>query len=260
MLVNLIIAFNLGLFSTLHCIGMCGGFISTMMLASSASNNGEKKKIFKSSFAYNFGRICSYSIAGLVMGMFGFALADLLSDYKIYLILQLFASAILIGVALNILGLFSFSKHLENIGMKLWRHIQPLTKGLLPVDSFAKAYLLGLVWGWLPCGMVYSALMLSISTGTPVNGMLVMMFFGMGTLPAMLSAGYFVDYLNRFRQNKHLRWVTALALILIAVSLPLSMMYMSGHHHQAQQENSEEGSLTVDTSHTDHSMHIHHQQ
>ncbi|MBL1143109.1 MAG: sulfite exporter TauE/SafE family protein [Proteobacteria bacterium] len=254
MLVTLIIAFNLGLFSTLHCIGMCGGFISTMMLASSESNNGEKKNILKSSLFYNLGRIFSYSIAGLVVGLFGFALTELLSSFNVRMVLQFLASIILIGIALNILGVLSLSKYLENSGMKLWRHIQPLTKSLLPVDSFIKAFLLGMIWGWLPCGMVYSALILSVSTGNAINGMLVMLFFGLGTLPAMLSAGYFVDYLNQFRQNKHLRWITAIVLILIAVSLPLSMQFMPVHDHQMQGEKTK-GRTNL----TDHSMHINQQ-
>ena len=128
--------------------------------------------------------------------------------------------------------------------MKLWKHIQPLAKGLLPVDSFGKAFLFGMVWGWLPCGMVYSALLFSLTTGSALNGMLTMFVFGLGTLPAMISAGYFVDYLNQFRQHKQLRWFTAIVLILIAVTLPLSMQLMSGHQHQSNDE---------------HSAHMHHQ-
>lgn len=233
MWVYLIVAFNLGLFSSLHCIGMCGGFISTLMLASSGSNKGNKKKILTSSFAYNLGRISSYSIAGLIMGLFGFALVELLSKNYVYLILQIIASLILIGIALNILGIFSLSKHLENIGLKLWRYIQPLGKGLLPVDNFGKAFLFGMVWGWLPCGLVYSALLFSLTTGSAINGMLTMLFFGLGTLPTMISAGYFVDYLNQFRQHKQLKWFTAIVLILIAVTLPFSMKFIPGHQHQS---------------------------
>jgi sulfite exporter TauE/SafE len=255
MIVNLIIAFNLGLFSTLHCVGMCGGFLSTLMLASShgddKASQGEKRKILRSSFAYNFGRISSYSIAGFIMGLFGFALSELLAQYKIYMVLQILASLILIAIALNILGVFSLSTRLENIGTRLWKHIQPLAKGLLPVDSFGKAYLFGMVWGWLPCGMVYSALLFSLTTGSAFNGMLTMLFFGLGTLPAMISAGYFVDYLNQFRQHKQLRWFTAIVLIMIAVTLPLSMKLMPKHQHQ---QSSQEQNEPVA-----HSEHMHHQ-
>ncbi len=258
MWVYLIVAFNLGLFSSLHCIGMCGGFISTLMLATSDSNKGEKKKILRSSFAFNSGRITSYSIAGLIMGIFGFALAEAVSKNHVYLVLQIIASLILIGIALSILGVFPFSQRLESIGARLWKHIQPLGKGLLPIDNSGKAFLFGMIWGWLPCGMVYSALLYSLTTGSALNGMLTMFVFGLGTLPAMVSAGYFVDYLNRFRQHKQLRWLTAIVLILIAVTLPLSMKLMSGHQHQTQNDNASNMEHTQKQTTEDHSMHMHH--
>ena len=266
MIINLIIAFNLGLFSSLHCIGMCGGFISTLMLAApdnSESGKSDKKKNLKKSFSYNFGRIFSYSIAGLIMGLFGFALAQLLAQYKIYLALQILASLILIGIALNMLGIFQLSKRLESYGMKLWQYIQPLSKRLLPVDNFIKAFLFGMVWGWLPCGMVYSALLFSLTTGSAMHGMLVMLFFGLGTLPAMVSAGYFVDYINQFRQHKQLRWFTALVLILIAITLPFSMRLMpgdhQGHQHHNHQVQKNETVSNEEPKQIDHSNHMHHQ-
>ncbi len=241
MIINLIIAFNLGLFSSLHCVGMCGGFISSLMLVTSDTKeiNKPKKIILKNSFAYNFGRIISYTIAGLLMGLFGLALTELLAQFNIHFVLQLLASIILISIALNILGIFQLSMRLESIGMTLWKRAQPLAKGLLPVDNFIKAFLFGMVWGWLPCGIVYSALLFSLTTGSALNGMLIMLCFGLGTLPTMISAGYFIEYLNQFRQHKQLRWFTATMLILIAVAIPLSMTLMQesheGHQHQVEQ-------------------------
>lgn len=240
MTINLLIAFNLGLFSSLHCVGMCGGLISSLILATSDSNDinkAKKKKNLKSSFAYNLGRISSYSLAGLLMGLFGLALAELLAQFNIHFVLQLLASVILISIALNILGLFQLSTRLESIGIILWQRIQPLAKILLPVDNFLKAYLFGMVWGWLPCGMVYSALLFSLTTGSALNGMLIMLCFGLGTLPTMISAGYFIEYLNQFRQHKQLRWVTATVLILIAVALPLSTTLMQESHQGHQHGN-----------------------
>ena len=125
--------------------------------------------------------------------------------------------------------------------MKLWKHIQPVTKYLLPINSFGKALMFGVVWGWLPCGLVYSALLFSLSAGSAINGMLVMLFFGLGTLPAMLSAGYFSDYLNQLRKQQQLRWLTAIILILIALGLPISSYYFSDHN-----------------SHSEHTSHMHH--
>ena len=261
MLITLIISFNLGLFSSLHCVGMCGGFISTLMLATSNQNSPEhqNKVNLKNSFAYNFGRIISYSIAGLIMGLFGFAIAEVLSQYNVYMALQVFASVILISIAFNIIGVFQFSKRLERVGMLVWQFIQPMGKRLLPVDSFSKAVLFGMLWGWLPCGMVYSALLFSITSGSAINGMLVMLFFGLGTLPTMISAGYLVDYLNKFKQQVPLRWFTAFILISIALVLPFSMQLFSSNHQSHKHMYSSDSTDDVMTEKSKHSGHMHHQ-
>jgi sulfite exporter TauE/SafE len=230
MLVTLIIAFNLGLFSTLHCIGMCGGILTALMLASPESEQKSKLRVFSRSLAYNLGRISSYSLAGLLTGFLGLTIADIFQSANARLILQSIAALVLIVIAINMLGIMSLNKYVESIGMKLWQHIQPIGKHLLPIKSLWRAFLFGLLWGWLPCGMVYSALLLSISTGTPFDGMLTMLFFGLGTLPSMLTAGYFSDYLKRLKSNRPLRITVAVFLICIAISLPLSTVYFAGHH------------------------------
>jgi sulfite exporter TauE/SafE len=230
MLVTLIIAFNLGLFSTVHCVGMCGGILTTMMFATPGAEQKNKLNIFNRSLAYNLGRISSYSIAGLLSGLIGLKIAGLSQNLNAHLILQSIAASVLIALALNILGLLPFKKMTEAIGMKLWKYIQPLGKHFYPVNSLSRAFSFGLVWGWLPCGLVYSALLLSLSAGSATGGMLTMLFFGLGTLPGMLTAGYFSDYLNRVKTNQYLRVITAILMILIAISLPLSTVYFSQHH------------------------------
>jgi uncharacterized protein len=246
MLVALIIAFNLGLFSTVHCVGMCGGILTAMMFAGPETEQKNKLKIFNRSLAYNSGRISSYSIAGLLSGLLGMQFTSLFQNSNAHLILQSIAALVLIGLALNILGVLPFKKVTESFGMIVWKRIQPLGKHFYPVNSLSRAFLLGLFWGWLPCGLVYSALLLSLSAGTPVNGMLIMFFFGLGTLPAMLTAGYFSDYLNRVKTNSTLKIITAVLMILIAISLPVSTFYFSGHH--------EHGVSNTDS----HQHHLHH--
>ena len=236
MLVTLIIAFNLGLFSTVHCVGMCGGILTAMMLVSPKAEQKAKLKVFKRSLAYNLGRISSYSIAGLIGGLLGAQIVGLSQSLKAHLILQIIAALVLIVLALEILGLLPFRKFTESIGMKVWKIIQPLGKRLYPINSFWNAFLFGMLWGWLPCGLVYSALLLSVSAGAPVDGMITMLFFGLGTLPGMLTAGYFADYLNIVKTNKRLRLVTAIMMILIAVSLPVSTFYFSKHHNHSNSD------------------------
>jgi uncharacterized protein len=230
MFVTFIIAFNLGLFSTAHCVGMCGGILTTMMFATPQAGQKTKLNVFKRSLAYNLGRISSYSIAGLIVGILGEQFIELSQNTNAHFILQCVAALVLIGLALNILGLFATNKLTESIGMKLWKIIQPLGKHLYPINTLWRALLFGMLWGWLPCGLVYSALLLSLSAGTALAGMLTMLFFGLGTLPGMLTTGYFSDYINRLKTNTKLKWVTASLMILIAISLPASTYYFAKHH------------------------------
>jgi uncharacterized protein len=238
MLVTLIIAFNLGLFSTVHCVGMCGGILTAMMLASPEAEQNIKSKVFKRSLAYNLGRISSYSIAGLLGGLLGAQIVGLSQNLNAHLILQSIAALVLTGLALDILGLLPFRQFTESIGMKLWKYIQPLGKRFYPINSFGRAFLFGMLWGWLPCGLVYSALLLSLSAGAPFEGMMTMLFFGLGTLPGMLTAGYFADYLKQAKTNVRLRLVTAILMILIAISLPVSTLYFSKHHDHSASDTS----------------------
>ncbi len=234
MLVTFIIAFNLGLVSTAHCVGMCGGILTTLMLGSPEDEKKSKLKVFKRSLAYNLGRISSYSMGGLFAGLLGAQFLGLSQNSNAHLILQTLAALVLIGLALNILGFSPLNKITEAIGMTLWKKIQPLGKHLYPINSQWRALLFGMLWGWLPCGLVYSALILSLSTGTALEGMLTMMFFGIGTLPGMLTIGYFSDYLKRLKTNIKFRWVTASLMILIAISLPASTIYFSSHHDHGE--------------------------
>jgi len=209
---------------------MCGGILTAMMFANPDLKKESKLNLFNRSLAYNFGRICSYSLAGLISGFLGSKIIGVSQNINAHLILQCLAALVLVSLALNILGYLPFKKLIESTGVKLWKAIQPIGKCLYPINSHWRAFLFGMVWGWLPCGLVYSALILSLSVGTPLDGMLTMLFFGLGTLPGMLVAGYFSSYLNKIKNNANLRIIAASSMLLIAISLPLSTLYFSKHH------------------------------
>ncbi len=234
MLIQLIIAFNLGLFSSLHCIGMCGGILSAMLLTTNDRENDLKKGLGRN-IGYNLGRIISYTIAGLLIGLISAQLTGVFQIPYGHIVLQCIAALVLIGLALNILGKLPFKNYLEHFGVVIWKQIEPLGRSLFPVDSFSKAILFGMVWGWLPCGLVYSALLLSLSSGSAIEGMFTMLLFGLGTLPSMCSIGYFSDYLNRMKSINSIKTITAVLMIFIAVSLPFSSYYFSGHHDHSME-------------------------
>ncbi len=90
---------------------------------------------------------------------------------------------------------------LEKIGAGLWRRIEPFARRLLPVHSRSQALVLGLLWGWIPCGLVYSMLIWSVSAGSAVNGAALMLAFGLGTLPNLLAMGAMAGGLASLLRN-----------------------------------------------------------
>jgi hypothetical protein len=113
--------------------------------------------------------------------------------------------------------------------------LQPLGQKLLPVKRHSQAFFLGAVWGWLPCGLVYSALAISATMGDPVDSALVMLAFGAGTLPAVMGAGIFTGFLASLAKAKSLRQVAGVSIIvmaLVAFFWPLS----HGEHNHAGHE------------------------
>lgn len=213
----LIIAFLVGLFSTVHCLGMCGGIVGalTFSLALEVRNRGGLLPWY--STAYSLGRITSYSIAGAITGALGGTLLVALGGHGQFLV-QLVAATLLVGIGLYIAGWFPSLARIERVGLPLWRRLEPLGRRLLPVRGVHQAYLFGLVWGWLPCGLVYSALIFSLSAGGALEGAAFMFFFGLGTMPAMVTAGVMAGTLARFVRRPMIRRVVGVTVILMAVA------------------------------------------
>lgn len=198
--------FLVGLLGAGHCAGMCGGIVGALSLQS--PRHGAAAVLVH--LAYNLGRIMSYVMAGLVAGLLGQAAGNLLAlQHGLYLI----ASLMLIAMGLYLLGLTQFLAPLERGGQTLWRRIQPLTSRFLPVRGVAQALPLGLLWGWLPCGLVYSALTTALAAGSAAKGALAMLAFGLGTLPNLLFAGLLLARFRRFAQARIVRGVSGLLVL-----------------------------------------------
>jgi hypothetical protein len=200
---ELFAAFFVGLFGSAHCLLMCGGMAGAlqMLMPPSRTRRGWLQLML------GLGRISSYGLAGALFGGLGATMVGstgLLPQY-----LQLFAGLMLLAMALYISRLWFGLLRLEKAGQRLWRLVQPFSQKLLPLDSAVKAYGYGLCWGYLPCGLVYSALSWSLGSGSAVNGALWMALFGLGTLPAVLLAGQAADLLRQLQQQQWLRYVLA---------------------------------------------------
>ena len=174
--------FLTGLLGGVHCAGMCGGIVAAL----SGQTGGRRLPLH---LAYNGGRVLSYATAGALAGAAG-SLGLLLDGLlPMQLALYVLANAMLIGLGLYLAGVSSVVAWIERLGMALWRRIQPLTRNLLPADTLPRALGLGLLWGWLPCGLVYAVLTTALLTGDALDGAAIMTAFGLGTLPNLLLAG-----------------------------------------------------------------------
>src|SRR5688572_2391916 len=168
----------LGLASGVHCPGMCGGIVS----AFSVKNRGQSP-ISPRLILFNAGRISSYAMAGALAGTLGWYAGGA------QMALLVLANFVLVFVGLHLAGVRSPMLWLERLGAPLWRVIQPYALRLATQPGLAASYGMGLLWGWLPCGLVYGALTAAAFAGSPAAGAAAMLAFGIGTLPWLLAAG-----------------------------------------------------------------------
>lgn len=201
-------AFLVGLLGGGHCVGMCGGIVGAV----SMTLPGQRPQL-PYLLAYNGGRIASYTAAGVLAGLIGasgFFLDHVLPVEKL---LYALASLMLVALGLYLAGWWQGVLLLEKAGGALWKHLQPWSKKLLPLRSPPQAFALGLVWGWLPCGLVYSVLVAALASGSAVSGGLLMLAFGLGTLPTLLAMGMAAVQLKAFLQKLWVRRTSGLLVL-----------------------------------------------
>lgn len=181
--------FLAGLLGSAHCVGMCGGIVGALTLGLPAPVRGRYAGLLPYLLAYNTGRILSYSLAGALVGLLGASLAGVLTPQLAHTAGRVISGGFMVALGLYLGGWWPGLTALERLGGHLWRRLEPLGRRYLPPRSALHALPLGLVWGWLPCGLVYSALAWALAAGGPVQGGLLMLAFGLGTLPTLLAMG-----------------------------------------------------------------------
>jgi uncharacterized protein len=212
--------FLVGLLGGTHCVGMCGGIVGALSMGAAGR--------WSLHLAYNAGRILSYGAAGAMAGALGAASLGLEGQVPVRLILYFMANLMLVALGLYLLGVTRALAFTERAGQSLWRRIQPLTRRFLPARSAAQALPLGLLWGWLPCGLVYSALASALSAGSAGRGALMMLAFGLGTLPNLLLAGMVLARLNEFVRRPVVRVASGLLVLGFGVYGFVGLMRLSG--------------------------------
>ena len=203
--ITLFTLFLLGFFGGGHCVGMCGGLSSAFALQLPPHINR-----FWLILLLNAGRISSYILIGVLVGLLGQIGISL--DQTRWLQNGLFVAAnlLLLLLGLYLAGISAAATKVESIGKLIWKRLNPLLGKLLPIQSIPACYGVGVLWGWLPCGLVYSASLYALGSGSALRGGLYMLAFALGTLPNLLAMGFFATQLKGFLQKRSVRLIAGL--------------------------------------------------
>jgi sulfite exporter TauE/SafE len=230
---TLLAAFLIGLLGSVHCLGMCGGIVGALTLGLDARARGSAARLFPYLALYNLGRIASYALAGALAGGLSARLLDLIAPAQALVVSRALTGVFLILLGLYLGGWWPLLGTLERWGGALWRRIEPLGRRFLPVRRPSQALVAGLVWGWLPCGLVYSALAWSLASGGAIQGAALMVAFGLGTLPMLLAAGAMAGRLTRVVRDARVRQVAGLLVLAFGVWMLAAPFGGAPHGHGA---------------------------
>lgn len=204
--------FLIGLLGGTHCVGMCGGIVSALTVHT-VQMPGKSARQWPLHLAYNLGRIASYTLAGALMGAIG-TVGMLFNDIlPIQMALYVLANLMLVALGLYLTGFTRALSGLERLGQRLWVRIQPLTKRFLPARTVGQALPLGMLWGFLPCGLVYSVLATALVSGAAERGAGLMLAFGLGTLPNLMLAGLLLKRLREVVKSRAIRTGSGLVVL-----------------------------------------------
>lgn len=205
---SIIAVFLVGLLGGVHCLGMCGSIVGIF-----TTQLPQDRTRWPFHLSYSSGRIASYAVAGGLVGTIGKAGMLMRDAVPVQHLLFALSSLMLVLLGLYLAGLWSAVRRLENMGSGLWKRLQPYTSRLLPVNTVPKAFALGVLWGWLPCGLVYSVLVTSLASGSTLQGALIMAAFGLGTLPNLLAIGMFWESIRGWVQSQRVRLTAGLVVM-----------------------------------------------
>ena len=200
----------MGLMGVAHCVAMCGSL--SMALGFSVPHN---KSFITYASVISVSRILGYGFIGFIANLFTQSFLSVTNGSV--LMLSVVSSIFMIGIGLHIAKISNFVLYVEVIGKRLNKYLEPLKKKILPIDSLAKCVGYGLLWGFLPCGLIYTALTLALVAQSPIHGGLVMFCFGLGTLPAVVGMTVFNSQLNQQLKNNKIRLFFGAVIVIMAL-------------------------------------------
>ncbi len=205
-----------GLLGSVHCVGMCGGIVGALSGAVHAGGVPERTP-WSLLVAYNAGRITSYTLAGVLAGWLGSATLSLFAPERVADVGLTLSGLFLLAFGLYVSNWWQGLTVLERAGALIWRRIEPWGRGLLPVRHPGQALVLGALWGWLPCGLVYATLVWSLAIADPLRSGALMAAFGFGTLPMLLTMGTAAVAFLRFTRRPYIRKTAGSAIIVLGL-------------------------------------------
>ena len=223
----LVAALLMGFFGSPHCLGMCGGLVTAFGLSMKDVSPAKRRALVAT---YHFGRLTSYALLGLIAGLIGITVLKplMMGNSTPRILLGL----VLVFVGVTMLGA-PFLTKLERFGMRFWQYLSPLRQKVFPLNTFPRALTAGLLWGFLPCGLVYGALLIAVVAHNPLSGAALMFVFGLGTIPMLVAThetvGWLRDKIGRFRLRQLNGAVMVISGFAVAV-VPMVMANMHGSH------------------------------
>lgn len=206
-------AFLAGLLGSGHCFGMCGGIAAGL----GAMSRG---RAVVPALQFNLARLVSYAILGMLAAT---VLSGVSGLVPIGRWLRVLTAVMILLIGLKFLFNFRGIEFIERGGAGLWKKIMPFAMKAGNRQDALGRVLLGICWGFIPCGLVYTVLMTAASTANPVSGAVTMLAFGAGTLPAMLGLTAAAPALSSFLEDKTVRRMIGFALVVLAVWTILMM-------------------------------------
>jgi uncharacterized protein len=220
----------IGLLGSTHCIGMCGGIVGALNVGLGQAGRQTKLARTAHHLTYNTGRILSYTVAGTLAGFVGAQATRFSLDTALPLG-RVIAGLFMVALGLYLAGWWHAIGGMEKVGLHLWRFIEPVGRRFLPATNPLQVFGLGLIWGWLPCGLVYSALALAVVSASPRQGALLMLGFGLGTLPMLLAMGSLAAQLRKLVHYPIVRRLTGALIILFGAYTCVTAFTDNAHHH-----------------------------